>query len=81
MTREEAEDQVWREWAEISAFPVGLGCAVRVDPSLTEGYEWVWVVTLVPVRREDCRRPCILDRDAVASGKGMSSPIGTKCLW
>lgn len=80
MTREEAEDQVWREWGEISASPTGLGCPVRVGPSLTEGYVWGWVVTLVPVRREECRRPCIFDKYAVAPGKGMSYPVGTKGL-
>ena len=80
MTREEAEDRVWSEWGEISASQMGLGCEVRVDPSRTEGYEWGWVVTLVPVRPQECRRPCILDQYAVAPGAGMSSPVGTKGL-
>lgn len=80
MTREQAEEQVWREWGDVSASPMGLGCEVRVESSRTEGYGWGWVVTLVPVRREECRQPCILDRYAVAVGKGMSYPLGTKGL-
>jgi hypothetical protein len=80
MIREEAEDAVWREWGEVSASEFGLGCAVRIDTSRTEEHEWGWVVTFVPVRREECRRHSILRCYAIASETGRSYPVGSKGL-
>ena len=78
MTREEAEDSIWTDWRDASEW--GMGCAMQVDPSRTEAYEWGWVVVLVPVRREECRQPCHLKRYAIEPKAGRSYPVGSKGL-
>ena len=78
MTQEQAEERVWIEWGPISESQ--MGCTMRVDPTRTETYEWGWVVTLVPVRREDCRRHSIFDCYAIAPAAGRSYPVGSKGL-
>lgn len=79
MTRRDAERLVEREWGEVAASPHGLDCAVRVEPSMTEEHGWGWVVYLVPVRWDDCRTPCKVDRYAV-SRSGRTYPVGSKGL-
>ncbi|WP_439623419.1 hypothetical protein [Gemmata sp.] len=79
MTGEDAERLVEREWGDVAASPFGLGCAVRVEPSMTEEHGWGWVVCLVPVRWEECRQPCKVDRYA-ATRAGKTYPVGTKGL-
>lgn len=78
MTQEQAEERVWLEWGQISESQ--MGCAMRVDATRTETYEWGWVVTFVPVRREDCPRHCILDCYTISPAAGRSYPVGSKGL-
>lgn len=79
MTRAEAERLVGDEWQEVSESPFGLGCAVRVEPSMTEEFGWGFVVCLVPARWDECRRPCKVDRYAITRA-GKTYPVGTKGL-
>jgi hypothetical protein len=76
MTGEDAEHQVWERWREVAEHC--MGCAMRVEPSLTEEYEWGWVVYLAPVWREECRRNYPYDRYACERQEGRSTPVGTK---
>jgi hypothetical protein len=60
MTREDGERRVWDWWSR--ATQAGTSCEMRIEPSLTEEYEWGWVVAIGPARRAELRRPYLYER-------------------
>jgi hypothetical protein len=78
MTREEAEQLVWADWGDIAQ--EDMGCELRIEPTLTEEYEWGWVIYLAAVRPEECRHQYPYDRYACERREGKSIPVGTKGL-
>lgn len=78
MTQAEAENRVWEFWGHTAQH--NMGCTMQVEPTLTEEYEWGFVVFLAPVRREDCHHSYPYRRYAIERYEGHSSPVGTKGL-
>jgi hypothetical protein len=78
MTREDVEQRV-RLRGEPSARAI-LGCAVRLDPVLTEEFAWGWVAYLVPQEPGDCARRYDRVGFACERGHGRVEVVGTKGL-
>lgn len=71
MTREGAEARVWERWRDASER--GTGCEMRVDSTLTEEYEWGWIVTFVPVRPEERRQPYL--HESLSPSSERAAPV------
>jgi hypothetical protein len=78
MTREEAEKRVWDKWSYAEQH--NMRCELQIEPTLTEEYEWGWVIFLAPVRREECTHRYPFRRFACERQGGRSAPVGTKGL-
>jgi hypothetical protein len=78
-TREDAERDVWDQWSRPSAGV--LRYEVRLEPGMTEEYEWGWVVVLGPARPEECQREYPHYKFAYERREGRSYPVGTKGVW
>lgn len=76
MNRSEAEQAVWARWSEAINQD---GCAMRIEPSLTEEYVWGWVVYVGPERRAELKRSWLYEKYA-CDHSGRSTPVGTKGL-
>ena len=72
LTEARIEAMRWASTAER-----GLGCAVTLDESLTENFEWGWVFCFVPVDPTSCTFQYKRRRYAVHRSK-LSTPVGTK---
>lgn len=55
-------------------------CPARVDESLTQEFEWGWVIFLVPTDPAECRSRQMKYRFAYDRTAEVSIPVGTKGL-